>query len=272
MHYLLRIGALLLCLATVSWAQSTDYKPALAQPGKDVVWVPTPEALVNRMLDLANVGSSDTVIDLGSGDGRLVIMAAKRGAKGLGIEYDVKLVEYAKAAAEKAGVSERVQFIKADLFTSDISQATVVTLFLGADLNRKLMPKLLDLKPGTRIVSNTHAVGDWPADATASSADDDRTVYYRTALLWIVPAKVAGTWRFADGSGTLTLSQRYQRVSGSATVQNRFAPVTGATLRGGEFRFSAGGAHYSGAVSGDTMTGTVKSSDVSRPWHATRVR
>ncbi len=266
-----RIGALMLCLASVSWAQlPADYKPELAQPGKDVVWVPTPDALVNRMLDLAKVDASDTVIDLGSGDGRLVIMAAKRGAKALGIEYDAKLVEYSKAAAIKAGVAERVQFIKADLFASDISHATVVTLFLGADLNRKLVPKLLDLKPGTRIVSNTHAVGDWPADATASSADDDRTVYYRTALLWIVPAKVAGVWRYADGSVTLT--QQYQRISGSVTAQGKFAPITGATLRGSDIRFSAGGAQYAGTVSGDVIVGTVTAKDASRAWRAMLVK
>ena len=271
MLYLLRIGVLMLCLATVSRAQPpADYKPELAQPGKDVVWVPTPDALVNRMLDLANVGASDTVIDLGSGDGRLVIMAAKRGAKALGIEYDAKLVEYAKAAAAKAGVAERVQFIKADLFASELSPATVVTLFLGADLNRKLLPKLLDLKPGTRIVSNTHAVGDWPADATASSADDDRTVFYRTALLWIVPAKVAGVWRYADGSVTFT--QRYQKISGSVTALGQFAPINGATLRGTDIRFSAGGAQYAGTVNGDVISGTVTAEGASRAWRAVLAR
>ena len=263
------LGCLLLCAAGMAWAQpAADYKPELAQPGKDVVWVPTPDALVNRMLDLAKVSANDTVIDLGSGDGRLVIMAARRGARALGIEYDAKLVDYAKAAAAKAGVADRAQFIKADLFASDISTATVVTLFLGADLNRRLMPKLLDLKPGTRIVSNTHAVGDWPADGTASSADDDRTVYYRTALLWIVPAKVAGTWRFAGGHANLT--QRFQKVSGSVTAQGKFAPLSGAMLRGDQLSFNASGAQYSGTVSGDTIYGTATSGSVSREWRATR--
>ncbi len=264
-------GALMLCLAGAASAQrAADYQPEIAQPGKDVVWVPTPDALVNRMLDLAKVGANDTVIDLGSGDGRLVIMAAKRGARAHGIEYNAKLVEYAQAAAAKAGVADRAQFTKADLFESDFSPATVITLFLGADLNRRLLPKLLDLKPGTRIVSNTHAVGDWPADATASSADDDRTVYYRTALLWIVPAKVAGVWRYADGSVTFT--QRYQKISGSVTVQGKFAPITGATLRGGDIRFSAGGVQYAGKVHGDSLTGTMTSGAVRRAWRATRTR
>jgi SAM-dependent methyltransferase len=258
-----------LLVAGAACAQpAADYKPELAQPGKDVVWVPTPDALVNRMLDLAQVGASDIVIDLGSGDGRLVIMAAKRGAKALGIEYDAKLVAYAKAAAAKADVADRAQFTQADLFASDISQASVVTLFLGADLNRRLMPKLLDLKPGTRIVSNTHAVGDWPADGSASSADDDRTVYYRTALLWIVPAKAAGTWRFADGSANIT--QRFQKVSGSVTAQGKFVPISGATLRGDQISFSAGGTQYSGTVAGDTIAGTAVSNGQSRAWRATR--
>jgi SAM-dependent methyltransferase len=216
------------------------------------------------------VGASDTVIDLGSGDGRLVIMAAKRGAKALGIEYDAKLVAYAKAAAAKAGVTGRAQFIQADLFATDISDATVVTLFLGADLNRKLLPTLLGLKPGTRIVSNTHAVGDWPPDATASSSDDDRSVYYRTALLWIVPARLAGVWRFAEGS--MTLTQRFQKLSGSVSLQGRFAPVTGAAIKGDEFHFSAGGAQFTGKVNGDVIDGTITSEGNIRAWHAVHAR
>lgn len=256
-------------LVAAGLAIAADYKPAVAQPGKNVMWVPTPDALVERMLDLAKVGANDTVIDLGSGDGRIVILAARRGAKALGIEYDAKLVEYAKAAAAKAGVADRAHFTQADLFSSDISQATVVTLFLGAQLNRKLMPRLLGLKPGVRIVSNTHAVGDWPADLIVT-ANHDRSVYYRTALLWIVPAKVAGVWRFADSSVTFT--QRYQRVSGSITMQGKFAPVTGATLRGDHISFSAGAVQYSGTVSGNTIAGSVTSGVASRAWRATRAQ
>jgi SAM-dependent methyltransferase len=252
------------------YAVAADYQPELAQPGRDVVWVPTPDALVPRMLDLAKVGANDTVMDLGAGDGRLVIMAAQRGAKAIGIEYNAKLVEYAKAAAAKAGVAARATFLQADLFESDFSQATVITLFLGVDINRKLLPKLLDLKPGTRIVSNTHAVGDWPPDATASSTDDARTVYYRTALLWIVPAKVAGTWKFADGS--VTFAQRYQKISGSVTVQGKFAPISRATLRGDQVRFSADGVQYAGVVSGDAIRGTATTGGVAREWRVERAR
>jgi SAM-dependent methyltransferase len=260
--------ALWLCMAGA--AHAADYQPEISQPGKDVVWVPTPPALVERMLDLAKVVADDTVIDLGSGDGRLVITAAKRGAKALGIEYDAKLVAYAEAAALKAGVAERAQFIQADLFATDISRATVVTLFLGADLNRRLLPTLLGLKPGTRIVSNTHAVGDWPPDATATSSDDDRTVFYRTALLWIVPAKLAGVWRFADGSVTFT--QRYQKVSGSVTRQGKFAPITGAVIQGNEFRFSAGGAQFAGKVNGEVIDGTMTLDGTAHLWRAVRAQ
>jgi SAM-dependent methyltransferase len=257
-----------LLLGVTGAVRAADYQPELAQPGKDVVWVPTPPALVVRMLDLAKVAAGDTVIDLGSGDGRLVIMAAQRGAKALGIEYNAELVAYAQAAAVKAGVAGRAQFMRADLFATDISRASVVTLFLGADLNRKLLPTLLDLKPGTRIVSNTHAVGDWPPDASATSADDDRSVFYRTALLWIVPAKLAGVWRFAQGSATLT--QRYQKISGSVSLQGRFVPITGAALHGDDCRFSAGGVQFTGKVDGGVITGTMTADGAVRAWRALR--
>ncbi len=259
------------CAVGVSMAQpSPDYKPELAQSGKDVVWVPTPDALVNRMLDLAQLSARDYLIDLGSGDGRLVIMAAKRGAQGHGIEYSADLVALSQRTAQRAGVEDKATFAKADLFDSDFSKATVVTLFLGPDLNRKLMSKLLNLKPGTRIVSNTHPIGDWPADESAESADDENTVYYRNALLWIVPAKVAGAWRFAGGS--VNFRQRYQRVSGSVTLQGKSAPVTSAKLRGDEIRFSAGGAQFSGKVNGDVIAGTVTTGGASREWRAERAR
>lgn len=259
---------LLACVTAV--ARAADYTPQLAQSGKDVIWVPTPEALVERMLDVAQVAASDRVVDLGSGDGRLVIMAARRGATALGIEYDAKLVAYARAAAARAGVADRAQFMQADLFASDFSQATVVTLFLGADLNRKLEPALLALKPGTRIVSNTHAVGDWPPDATVTSADDERSVFYRTALMWIVPAKVAGRWQFADG--TVTLTQRYQKVSGLVTLHGKSAPITSAVLRGDALQFHAHGTVFAGKVDGHVLSGTASSAGAVRVWRAVRAQ
>ncbi|MGH7829200.1 MAG: SAM-dependent methyltransferase, partial [Candidatus Binatia bacterium] len=131
-----------------------EYKPQVGQEGKDVIWVPTPQALVDKMLDMAKVTPNDYVIDLGSGDGRTVITAAKRGARALGIEYNPDMVELSKRNAAKEGVSDRVQFVKADIFESDFSKATVITMFLLTEINLKLRPKILDLKPGTRIVSN----------------------------------------------------------------------------------------------------------------------
>ena len=263
------LGALMFCgVSAASAQQPSGYKPALDQPGKDVVWVPTPDALVTRMLDLAKVGASDHVIDLGSGDGRLVIMAAKRGAHAHGIEYDAKLVAFAQQQAKQAGVAGKATFAKADLFDSDFSQATVVTLFLGPELNRKLMPKLLNLKPGTRIVSNTHPIGDWPADEIAESTDDEKSVYYRKALLWVVPAKVSGVWR--SPQEIVSFTQRYQTMSGSVAAQGKPAPITEARLRGHQISFSAGGAKYAGVVSGGAIAGTVTSAGAQRAWRASR--
>src|ERR671924_2402492 len=144
-----------------------EYKPQVGQEGKNVIWVPTPQELVDKMLDMAKVTPKDFVIDLGSGDGRTVITAAKRGAKALGIEYNPDMVELSKRNAAKEGVSDKASFVKADLFETDFSQATVITMFLLPDINLKLRPKILDLKPGTRIVSNSFTMGDWKADETA---------------------------------------------------------------------------------------------------------
>src|SRR5918999_4938909 len=143
---------------------ATDFQPMVGQEGKDVIWVPTSQALVDRMLDMGKVTADDYVIDLGSGDGRTVITAAKRGAKALGIEYNPQMVELSKRNADKEGVSDKATFAKADLFESDFSQATVITMFLLPDINLKLRPKILDLKPGTRIVSNSFTMGEWEAD------------------------------------------------------------------------------------------------------------
>src|SRR5688500_1442381 len=163
-----------------------SYEPQVGQEGKDVVWVPTPQALVDKMLDMAKVTPKDYVIDLGSGDGRTVIAAAKRGARAHGIEYNPDMVELAKANAAKAGVADRATFAKADIFESDYSKATVITMFLLPTLNLKLRPTLLDLKPGTRIVSNSFTMEDWEADETATLSND--CVSWCTALFWIIPA------------------------------------------------------------------------------------
>jgi precorrin-6B methylase 2 len=241
-----------------------EYQPRVGQEGKDVVWVPTPQALVDKMLDMAKVTPKDFVIDLGSGDGRTVISAAKRGAKALGIEYNPDMIELSKRNAAKERVSDRATFVQADLFESDFSQATVITMFLLPDINLKLRPKILDLKPGTRIVSNSFTMGEWQADEEASVKEGCST--YCTALLWIVPAKVEGTWQLPQGE--LTLKQEFQRISGTLRSGNVVTPITEGKLHGDHITFVAGGAQYTGRVSGSSMEGTVIRTD--GKWKATR--
>ena len=196
-----------------------EFKPEVGQEGKDVIWVPTPQELVEKMLDMAKVTPQDYVIDLGSGDGRTVITAAKRGAKALGIEYNPDMVELSKRNAAKEGVSDKATFMKADLFEADLSQAQVITMFLLPDINLKLRPKLLNLKPGTRVVSNSFTMGEWQADETANVKNGCAS--YCTAYLWIVPAKVDGTWQLPQGE--LTLKQTFQMVSGTLKTGNNVA-------------------------------------------------
>jgi len=242
-----------------------QFEPRVGQEGKDVVWVPTPQPLVDKMLRLAKVTPKDYLIDLGSGDGRTVITAAKHGTKALGIEYNPDMVELSKRNAAKEGVSDKATFMKADLFASDFSQATVITMFLLPDINLKLRPKILDMKPGTRIVSNTFTMGDWEADETATVTDD--CISYCTALLWIVPAKVAGTWQLPQGE--LTLKQDFQMISGTLASGGDPTPITNGNLRGDEISFTAGGAQYTGHVNGNDMEGTVKGGSDGK-WRATR--
>ena len=202
-----------LALAQAQKAPAT-YEPSVGQAGKDVVWVPTPQVLVDKMLDMAKVTPKDFVIDLGSGDGRTVITAAKRGVRALGIEYNPDMVELSQRNAQKEGVADRAKFMKADLFASDFSEATVITMFLLPDINLKLRPKILMLKPGTRIVSNTFTMGEWNADETATlDASSGCDASWCTALLWIVPARVGGTWKTQHGD--VTFKQQFQMLSGT---------------------------------------------------------
>jgi hypothetical protein len=259
---------LVLCLsvtlAGVSQAQpAKQYEPSVGQEGKDVVWVPTPQALVDKMLDMAKVTPKDYVIDLGSGDGRTVITAAKRGAKAHGIEYNPDMVELSKRNAATAGVSDKATFAKADLFESDFSQAQVITMFLLTSINAKLRPKILDLKPGTRIVSNTFDMGEWKPDETAKVEGCES---WCTALLWIVPAKVGGTWKLPQGE--LNLKQTFQMISGTIKNGNVSTPISG-KMNGDQISFTAGGAQYTGRVNGNTIEGTVKSGSNDK-WTATR--
>ncbi|MBI2961698.1 MAG: class I SAM-dependent methyltransferase [Betaproteobacteria bacterium] len=259
---LLAISALALG-AHAQAPSSQEYTPSVGQAGKDVVWVPSPQALVDKMLDMAKVTSRDYVMDLGSGDGRTVITAAKRGARALGIEYNPDMVVLSKRNAAAAGVGDKATFIQADIFQSDLSQATVITLFLLTDLNIKLRPTLLTLKPGTRVVSNTFRKGDWEPDETFALGCDT----YCTAYLWIVPARAEGKWKLAQGE--LTLKQQYQMVTGALNNGTVSLAVSG-KLHGDEISFSAGGSQYSGRVSGKAIEGTVKTSAGSAHWSARR--
>lgn len=229
-------------------AGQKEYVPDVGQDGKDVIWVPTPQALVDTMLDMAKVTPKDRLMDLGSGDGRTVITAAQRGLKAQGIEYNPDLVELSRRNAERAGVADRATFVTADLFTTDLTQADVITMFLLSTINEKLRPKLLELAPGTRIVSNSFRMGDWEPDAEETIRQDCNT--YCTALLWIVPAKVAGKWE-VDGQ-PLQLEQRYQRLSGMLGS----APLSEARLNGNEISFVANGVRYTGTVNGKQMSGS----------------
>jgi hypothetical protein len=248
-------------------AQKQEYQPEVMQPGKDVVWVPTPQDLVDKMLDIAKVTPDDFVIDLGSGDGRTVITAAKRGARALGIEYNPDMVDLSIRNAAKAGVSDKATFVKADLFESDFSKATVITLFLLPDINLKLRPKILDLKPGTRVVSNSFTMGEWEADGTVT-IESGCTAWCK-AYFWVVPAKAEATWRLPEGE--LSISQQFQKISGSLKSGKTSSPITG-KLIGDQISFTAGGAVYSGQVNGDTISGTVKSGSSNSNWKATRIK
>ena len=256
--------ALFLFLTAISGnAQEFDenFAPHSGQSGKDVVWVPTPQVLVDTMLAMANVTAADYVIDLGSGDGRLVITAAKRGATALGIEYNPNMVEYARRAAINEGVTAKATFEKADIFESDFSKATVITLFLMSDLNLKLRPKILDMKPGTRIVSNSFNMSDWEPDRTVQI---DENTNWRTAHLWIVPAKIDGVWKIEGGQAIIT--QTFQNFSGTFTRGNADTKFTG-KIKGNEISFYVEGTEFTGTLSGNTISGTL---DGGGSWSATR--
>jgi SAM-dependent methyltransferase len=254
----LMIVLLALGVGSLAYAQTAEFQPQVGQDGKDVIWVPTPQALVDKMLDMAKVTPNDYVMDLGSGDGRTVITAAKRGAKALGVEYNPDMVELSKRNAAKAGVSDKANFVKADLFETDFSQATVVTMFLLPDINLRLRPKILDLKPGTRIVSNSFTMGEWADDETGTVKEGCSS--YCTAHLWIVPAKVEGTWTTPDGE--LALRQTFQMVSGSLKNGANAAQISNGKMHGDQITFTAGGKTYTGKVSGNTIEGS--------GWKATR--
>jgi hypothetical protein len=270
-------------LPNAAFAQSAparEYTPQVGQEGKDVIWVPTPQALVDRMLQIAGVTAKDYVVDLGSGDGRTVITAAKKlGARALGIEYNPDMVELSKRNAVKEGVTGRASFMKADIFETDFSDATVITMYLLPQLNLKLRPKISGMKPGTRVVSHAFSMDDWQPDQI-------ETVEGRTAYLWIVPAKVEGTWRWDFPSGgprsyELLLRQHFQMVEGLVRADNKTGQVRNLKLRGDRITFSVmefAGVEtviqrdFAGRVSGNTIEGTMKlpNGTGEMKWTATR--
>jgi len=246
-------------------------QPREGQEGKDVIWLPTPEALVERMLAMAQVGPRDVVYDLGSGDGRVVIAAARRGARAVGVEFNPELVAFSEKRARIEGVAGRARFVRGDIFETDFSEATVVTLYLLPSLNLRLRPTLLGLRPGTRVVSHAFAMEDWTPDEVSRAGG-------RTARLWIVPASVDGPWHLdlRDGpSFDLTLVQRFQRLEGVVALGGAEASLREPALRGDAVRFGfvdAGGTGYelAGTVSGNRMTGGYEAAGTSGEWTAVR--
>lgn len=239
------------CAVAQSTYGDAQYRPESGQAGKDVIWVPTPAGLVTAMLKAANVGPSDYVVDLGSGDGRIAIAAAKEfGARAKGIEYNPEMVSLANREARRQGVADRVTFERGDIFKSDFSKANVVTLYLLPDLNLRLRPTILRMRPGTRVVSNSFTMGEWDADQTIRA--DGGTGY-----LWIVPARVAGTWRVSAGGRTqeVTVEQRFQMLSGRGLREGR--------VRGDEVTLVL--------ADGTRLVGTMGENGISgKGWTATR--
>jgi SAM-dependent methyltransferase len=277
-----RVAALLLALIAVgAFAQTPAlqygdeiYRPRLRQPGKDVMWLPTPEGMVKRMLEAAKVTAKDLVYDLGAGEGKIPIAAARDfKARAVGIEYNPDMAALAKRNAERAGVADNVKIIAGDIFENDFSEATVVTLYLLPELNMKLRPSILKMKPGTRVVSHAFNMRDWEPDDVIYDGE-------REAFLWIVPATIAGKWQFDEGGGgfkgTLDLIQAYQRVGGNMAMGKQLAPILGPKLLGNNFSFSfinSDGTMRSvrGKFDGDKFDGWMRLEGYDTPISARRV-
>ena len=245
--------------------EAKPFEPVYGQQGKDVVWVPTAQGLVDRMLDMAKVTPKDYVIDLGSGDGRTVITAAKRGAKAMGIEYNPDMVALSKKNAAAAGVGEKAVFVQGDIFKSDFKQATVITMFLLPDLNLRLRPILLEMKPGTRVVSNSFDMAEWTPDQEVSATGQCES--YCRAMLWIIPAKVDGAWRMPRGE--LVLAQNFQMLAGTMHSPAGARPISDGKMNGDEISFTVGDRTYKGRVTGNKIEGTISDGGT---WQATRQR
>jgi SAM-dependent methyltransferase len=249
-------------------AGQKPFEPVSGQAGKDVVWVPSPPDMVNKMMELAKVTPADFVMDLGSGDGRNVIAAAKLGARALGVEYNPDMVALSRRLAQEAGVGDKAQFVEADMYTYDISKATVMALFLLPVNMNRLAPKFFNLAPGSRIVANTFGIDGWEPDTRVTLPPTSECESWCEALLWIVPAKIAGTW--AMGNGSMTLTQEYQAVQGSVAIDGVTEVVKMGRLRGDELTFTAGRMTYKGKVTGNTIEGTITTPKGDLPWRASR--
>lgn len=257
----------LLFVAALTTSQVTKpikpFEPTVGMPGRDAVWVPTSPEMVAKMLDMAKVTPADVVVDLGSGDGRMVIAAAKRGARARGVEFTPEMVELSRRLAREAGVADKATFVQGDMYVADISDATVVALFLLPENLDKLKDKFLALKPGSRIVLNTYQITGWDPDVSETITGDCSS--WCTSMLHIVPARVGGAWRLGDGR--LTLTQQFQMVSGEMVTKSGRVPLSSGRMRGDEITFTAGGTKYTGRVSGNEMKGT-RSDGL--PWSAIR--
>ena len=261
--------SMLMSCAALAQPAPQEHTPASpGDPGKDVAYFPSDPAMVEKMLDMAHVGPEDRVVDLGSGDGRNVIAAAKRGARAVGVEFNPDLVALSRRNAAEAGVAASTQFVEGDMFEADISQASVLVLFLIPENLRRLEPKFRRLAPGTRIVSNYYEIPGWePAEAQTVRGGCET---WCRALLYIVPARAQGRWQL--GAGTLVLEQAFQSLSGTLTTPAgaQLAIVNG-RVAGEHIRFLAGLNDYAGRVRGDRMEGVVSGAS-SGPWTAVRLR
>ena len=249
--------------------QEKPFVPVSGQAGKDVVWVPSPPEMVNKMLEIAKVTPADYVIDLGSGDGRNVIAAAKLGANALGVEYNPEMVKLSQRLAKEAGVENKARFVEGDMYEADISKASVMALFLLPVNLNKLVPKFLDLKPGSRIVLNTFGIDGWEPDYRTSLPQGSECESWCDILLLIVPAKVAGTWNLNNG-GRLLLTQEYQTVQGSLTLNGQQYTVEKGRLNGEDLTFVANNQIFNGKVKGARIEGTITATNGPTPWTATK--
>ena len=223
---------------------------AQEEPRLDVIYVPTPQQVVDRMLAIADVKAGDYMIDFGCGDGRMVVTAAKRGARGYGVDINPQRIKEANANAEAAGVTDKVEFKIANLFEQDLSKADVMAMYLLTDINLRLRPKILDtMKPGTRVVSHAFDMGDWKPDVHENV--DGRNIYF-----WMVPAKIAGSWDVqGENKMKLSIDQKYQFFTGKAEMGGKTFDITDGRIKGSEVSFKMGGQSYTGKVDGNTISG-----------------